>query len=44
VAAECDIAEMIAIWWVAGMSDAMVDEGKHHQLQQCLMNHIFEKY
>jgi len=42
VAVEGDIGEMIAIQ-VACMSDAIVDEDKHCQLQQCLMNHIFEK-
>jgi len=24
------------------MSDAIADEDTHHQLQQCLMNHIFK--
>jgi len=43
VAAEGVIAEMLVIW-VADMSDAIMDHDKYCQLQQCLMNHIFEKY
>jgi len=43
VAAQGDIAEMLAVQ-LAGMSDAISDHTKHCQLQECLMNHIYENY